>query len=219
MKRVVLVLTACACTTKTVTPVELAAPVVLPVTPITTHDAPHARSPIADVATFTSSRGVVRLVKDGTAIAGAYPNGVLTCKSNDAIVSCEWFESSSTGHATFHRARDGRFEGTYGNAASDDDLGEWTLTPIPESNDGISGAWDTNWGLATVRETRTGVHVDYPDGQMDCTREASALTCAWSEGSSTGSAELVIESARVWRGAWWMNGNAAQRSPWVFVRH
>ncbi len=160
----------------------------------------------------------MRLVADGNSISGAYTGGVLTCKKRYDVLSCEWFDSSSNGHARFHHESDGRFAGTYGHDASDDDVGPWTLVPIPETNFAtLDGAWDTNWGLARVSETRGGLHVDYPDGQMDCTRSSAKLTCTWTESGTTGTAEFTVESARVMRGSWSIsNGSSA---PWVFVRH
>ncbi len=199
-------------------PQTIALPAELPPSPPPEHVAtPIAKLAELDEGQFSSDRGVVRLTAEGAAVSGAYPNGVLVCEAHADVYACEWFESSQQGRATFHRKPDGRLEGTYGANASDDDLGAWTLQPMPRTNMAtLDGAWDTNWGLATLHESRTNLHVDYPGGQMDCSHHTpKSLDCAWVEGSLTGTAEFTIEP-RVLRGAW--TTSAGVKGTWVFVR-
>lgn len=201
-------------------PQTVSLPTVLPTPPPTSTTSPiqNAYPPEPDEAQFSSERGIVRLTRDGARVSGAYPNGVLVCETRSEALACEWFEPSAEGQASFHRASDGRFMGTYGNGASVDDLGSWTLTPIPRANLAtMDGAWDTNWGLATLKEAQGTLHVDYPGGQMDCAHQgAKSLDCTWVEGSLSGTAQFAIESPRVLRGRW--ATTTTLTGAWVFVR-
>ena len=200
-----------------------AAPPVVSIAPLPTSSAVAPQvveiraSKIADESDFTSDRvGMVHLVaeSDGS-LAGTYPNnGILTCRAD---LACRWYDSSTEGRATFHRKSDGTLEGTWGNDASDTDGGAWTLVPVKRAGV-LDGVWDTNWGAAKIETTRAGVHVEYTDGQMDCTEHERKLTCNWTQGSMTGVAELAIESTRVLRGRWGNGASSTDGGAWVFVR-
>src|ERR1700690_701843 len=89
--------------------------------------APRTKPPTDD-GDFSSERGVVHLVREseGT-LAGTYPNGILPCRLNGELASCDWTERGSDGRAVFRRRSDGRFEGTYGSGESTSDSGAWNL--------------------------------------------------------------------------------------------
>jgi hypothetical protein len=189
----------------------------LPTTAQTVETVVEVRAPKTSIddGDFSSERGVVHLAAepDGR-LAGTYPNGVLTCS---AAFACRWYERSSEGRATFHRKTDGKLEGTWGNDASDDDGGSWTLVPIAR-NGGVDGVWDTNWGVAKIETKRGGLHVEYETGSMDCTEHDKKLDCTWSESSMTGAAELVVESPRVMRGRRGSGASSSDGGYWVFVK-
>lgn len=218
MKWLAILLSLAGCSVSAPPPQSISLPVVLPTAPPSIREVhAHVANASLDEGIFSSDRGLVRLTSDGDAVTGAYTNGVLTCEQRSEVVVCEWFEASGQGHATFHRKPDGRLEGTYGNGASDADIGAWTLVPMtPNDGAGFDGAWDTNWGLSTLKETHGALHVDYPGGQMDCTHKgARALDCTWVEGSLNGTAQFTIEP-RVLRGSW--TTSAGVTGAWVFVR-
>jgi len=200
-------------------PPAVALPITLPTPPPIASDAPRATiAPSSDETTYASDRGIVRLVADGTIVGGSYNDGVLACAVRGDVIACDWFESGATGRATFHRKNGGKLEGTYGNDQSDDDIGTWNLEPLPQSSLAtLDGAWDTNWGLATMHEVQGGVHVDYRDGKMDCTRTGSELACTWTEGGSNGDANFKIESPHLLRGTWTTSGSGPVGA-WAFVR-
>jgi hypothetical protein len=171
---------------------------------------PHpVAKPTTDDGDFSSERGMVHLTAepDGS-LAGAYPNGILTCEPKQGALACRWYERTSDGHITFHRRQDGRLE-------SDD--GTWTLTPIVRAGS-LDGVWDTNWTSAVITTKTGGLHVDYADGTMECTERDRKLTCTWSEGALSGGAELTIESQRVIRGRWGSGTSSTDGGSWVFVR-
>jgi hypothetical protein len=143
--------------------------------------------------------------------------GVMTCTVSGEQFACQWYESTNEGRATFRRKADGRLEGTWGHATSDDDGGAWTLVPVGTS--GLEGMWDTNFGLATIHATARGYHIDYRDGAMDCEATGDALDCAWTESASTGHAHLTRESSRILRGRWGNGASATDGGAWLFVRH
>lgn len=172
--------------------------------------------PSTDEGDFSSDKGGMlhlAAAPDGS-LAGTYPNGILTCT---AALACLWYEGSASGRATFQRKHDGTLAGTWGSGESDVDGGGWTLVPIKRSGT-LDGVWDTNWGVAKIETTRTGVHIEYSDGTMDCTTHGTKLDCAWTENSVTGGAELAIESERVIRGRWGSGASSSDGGVWVFVR-
>ena len=175
-----------------------------------------------DAADFTSERGGVHLsVEPGGALAGWYESqGVLTCATAGTnAYSCHWYNGNNVGRATFRRAASGRLEGTWGSGESDTDGGAWTLVPVPRAGDGLSGAWISNWGAASIRDDGRAMHIDYPTGTLDCTHAgADKLACTWAESGSTGGADLVIESPRLLRGTWGSGPSATDGGQWVFVR-
>jgi hypothetical protein len=193
----------------------------LPSAPPSPVPPPPPRERARDAADFTSERGIVHLAAQGDgSLAGTFGgSGVMTCTRSADAVSCRWYDGAADGSAAFHRRPDGRLEGTFGNGTSADDAGAWTLVPVAARDDGLGGVWDTNWGPAVVHATAGGIHVDYRDGTMDCEEhDAGKLTCAWTEGSTTGKAELTIESRRVLRGRWGNGGSATDGGGWLFVR-
>ena len=211
-------LVACADRTPPPTTVSLALPLPAP-SATTAQIEAHDTKPALDDGDFSSERGMVHLTAepDGT-LAGTYAGGILTCKNERDLLACRWYQGTSEGRATLRRKPDGRVEGTWGNGPSDDDGGSWTLVPVARAAP-LEGVWDTNWGVATVRATaRGGVHVDYPDGTMDCEQRDRKLTCAWNESSLSGNAELTIESSRLLRGRWGSGASATDGGPWVFVK-
>ena len=225
MKSIVLAsaLTAACSSARPAAEASVALPVILPVpSAAETVATPRVVKPLLDAADFTSERGAVHLTveADGMVDGSFESDGVVTCSAprGDAL-ACEWVEGSADGHATLHRKTDGRLEGTWGNGASDADGGVWTLVPVARGDSGMSGAWMSNWGAATVEDTGHGVHAAYTSGVLDCTRrDARTLACTWVEGSSTGAAVLVIESPRVLRGTWGNGASATDGGKWLFVR-
>lgn len=220
MKRplVLLGLLGCASAPAPVAAVSLPAQLPSP-PPVETATSARETKPQLDAADFTSERGVVHLAVDaGAGVAGSFgASGVLTCAVARDRFDCRWYDNSSSGHALLQRAPDGRLVGTWGNGESADDAGNWTLVPLGTS--GLEGVWDTNFGLATIQTTNAGVHVEYRDGTMDCqVTGGKKLACAWTEGSSTGHAELTLESPRVLRGRWGSGASATDGGGWLFVR-
>ena len=170
-------------------------------------------------ADFSSDHGLVHLRSDGAGrVAGSYPSGVLTCASDADRLDCEWTESGSQGHAVFVARGDGGYDGTWGNGASVTDGGSWPLARIGSSSASLDGVYDTNWGPATLRETSPDVHADYGRGTMDCQRRASQLDCTWTEGGTSGRAELTLEPNGVLRGRWGSGASSSDGGPWVFVK-
>lgn len=177
---------------------------------------------IADVADFTSERGTVHLVREGGAVAGRYgASGVMTCTLASERFDCQWYENTIEGHATFVRKPSGKLEGSWGNGASTDDGGSWTLAPITgSSRSPFAGAWDTNFGEATIHVSSPDkLAIVYRDGTMQCDQRTSdALACEWVEGGSHGHATLTVESPRVMRGTWGNDQSTTDGGSWVFVR-
>ncbi len=200
-----------------VTAVSLPTPLPSPPADTSPPSLPALRSAL-DAADFSSERGAVHLARDpgGTAAGSFGAGGVMSCSISGDQFACHWYESSTEGRATFRRKSDGRLEGTWGNATSDDDGGAWTLVPVGTT--GLEGMWDTNFGVAVIRATALGYHVDYRDGTMDCEPRGDALDCAWTEGASTGHAHLARESPRVLRGRWGSGASATDGGAWLFVR-
>jgi hypothetical protein len=217
MKRCMFFIVVTACATPPPAAVAIAP---LPVTPVCA-ETPAVHPPqTPDDVDYTSNRGIVHLAlaSDGR-WAGTYPDGVLTC---DAAVGsstkCRWYTRSSEGRAVFTRQPDGHLAGTWGNGASTEDGGDWTLVPVSSEGE-LHGLWDTNWGVAAVSGRGARLHIDYPNGSMECdVRESQRLACQWTEASSSGEAELVIESLRVLRGRWGSGASAKDGGPWVFVK-
>ncbi|HSQ68031.1 MAG TPA: hypothetical protein VLM85_32700 [Polyangiaceae bacterium] len=208
---------------RTTPPAVVSVPLALPPPPApTVTGTPGAsRRPRAarEEADFASDHGLVHLRSDGGGrVSGSYPNGVLTCTSDADRLECEWTESGSQGHAVFVARGDGGYDGTWGTGASATGGGSWPLARIGASAASLDGVYDTNWGPATLREASPDVHVDYGRGTMDCQRRGSELDCTWTEGGTSGRAELTLEPNGVLRGRWGSGASSSDGGPWVFVK-
>ncbi len=218
MKRTLAAFALVACADRSPPPAAVTLPLPTPsATQAAISEVPETK-PTVDEGDFSSERGMVHLVAepDGT-LAGTFTGGVVTCHAKNEDLSCRWYDRNGEGRAKLRRTADGRLEGTWGNGASQDDGGGWTLAPIAHQSP-LDGVWDTNWGPATLSSSARGVHVDYGDGTMDCTSRDRSLECAWTQGGATGNAQLTIESSRVLRGRWGSGASATDGGSWVFVR-
>ena len=223
MKRMAsaLLLVACASEPR---PETVSIPAQLPSPPPAVTSSPALRStkPTADVADFTSNRGLVHLAREGATAAGTFgASGVMTCAIGGDRFDCHWYENTSEGLAAFQRKPDGKLDGTWGDGTSPDSHGSWTLAPVANvGRSPVEGVWDSNFGAATIRASLPDkLTVDYRDGTMECDQPtADSLRCSWSEGSSHGRAELKIESPRVMRGTWGNDQSSTDGGAWLFVR-
>ncbi len=78
---------------------------------------------------YTSTYGDVKLLQVGNRVTGTYPDGTLDCVVHDREIACDWIESGSSGKAKLVRSADGTLKGTWGNASSDTDGGDWEMEP------------------------------------------------------------------------------------------
>jgi len=171
---------------------------------------------------YTSEWGVVhRIDSTNGKWVGAYPRGILDCTETGEggeTSLCEWHEGGSNGRATFARTAEGKLSGTWGFGDETEGGGEWTLVPMVRGS-GLSGAWETNWGSATITLEGQRAHIVSARGTMDCdTSRKPNLTCDWTEGSAVGKAELVVDSDRVIRGHWGSGPSSTDGGEWIFVR-
>jgi hypothetical protein len=168
---------------------------------------------------YTSDWGPVRIDGDGDSISAAYGGGVMSCAARGDRVDCSWFEASGGGRAVFQRSGDGTLSGTWGNGTSATDGGAWSLTPL--RGGGLTGIYESNWGLTSFDDAGAVVRVRWRTGSMVCRGGAGSgtrsLDCEWTQGDK-GRATLRVDSPRAVRGTWGNGASAVDGGPWVFVR-
>ena len=189
--------------------------------PSTCVESVHLAEPVKKLPSdthYTSNWGMVHRVETSGGWFATYPSGILMCTEAGDTSSCEWHEGQSVGHAAFVRGATGKLAGTWGTGASADDGGDWTLVPIVRGA-GVSGLWETNFGAVSITTSGSHAHVTYPNGTMECDlARTPQIACDWTEGSGSGSAELVIESDQVIRGRWGTGTSTTDGGEWIFVR-
>ncbi len=89
-------------------------------------------SALADMVfrgTYRSTWGETVFTQAGKVVVARYPDGTLDCMAVDSTLDCSWKEGGGFGKARLTKQANGSIQGTWGNAASDRDGGQWTFVP------------------------------------------------------------------------------------------
>jgi hypothetical protein len=79
--------------------------------------------------TYRSTWGDTVFSQAGAVVVARYPDGTLDCMATGTTLDCSWKEGTGFGKASLTRQANGTLQGTWGNAASDKDGGQWTFVP------------------------------------------------------------------------------------------